>query len=419
MKESGALEVLNKVANATGKIEKLALLKANSGNKELAELLNATFNYNRKFWVNKFDMPKPMGDTDEVNNHQSFLGLLDELENRRWTGNKAKDETKAFFSYCTANQQTWYAKVLRKDLKAGFSVKTAIKAGFKSIPVFDVMLAKDGKLCKKLDDIIAAGVFVSPKLDGYRCLAVVTDGSVTLYSRNGTIYGNFPKITKSLEDCFPKGKYVFDGEIMSDDFQAMQQTAFAEKRGQTVGDVKYHVFGYVDYDEWVSQKFKMNTMSRLTELGLLAKKFDSNIIKVQQSFVHTKELVLEMERQYLTQGYEGAMALPDIPYYLGKKSNRLLKFKTMLSQDVIIKGFFEGKEGTDLEGSLGGFLVEQEDGIECRVGTMNGLQRADRQHIWDNPNDFLGKTFEAKYQDIASQGKMRFPVFMRWRDDKL
>jgi DNA ligase-1 len=412
------LNVLDQIANVSGKNDKLQILKDNSNNKQLAELLDAVFNYNRRFWVNKFDMPPVTSSVPFLMAHSTFMNLLNDLESRKITGNAAKSVVEAFFAMCNKEQQEWYAKILRKDLKAGFSVKTAVKAGFKSIPVFDVMLAKDGKLCKKLDETIEAGVFVSPKLDGYRCLAVVVDGSVTLYSRNGTIYNNFPKITQSLIDCFPHGKHVFDGEIMSDDFQAMQQTAFAEKRGQTVGDVKYHVFGYVDYKEWTTQKFKMNTMSRLTELGLLAKKFDSNIIKVQQSFVDSKELVLKMERQYLTQGYEGAMALPDIPYYLGKKSNRLLKFKTMVSQDVIIKGFFEGKEGTDLEGNLGGFVVEQEDGIECRVGTMNGLQRADRQYIWDNQGEFLGKTFESKYQDIASQGKMRFPVFMRWRNDK-
>lgn len=407
-----ALTILRDIANVSGKNDKLEILKANSDNKELAELLDAVFNYNRRFWVNKFDMPGPgCGNT-----HSDFMVLLNELENRTITGNQAKDTVRFFLNQCSEQQQEWYAKVLRKDLKAGFSVKTAVKAGFKSIPVFDVMLAKDGKLCKKLDEVINAGVYVSPKLDGYRCLAVVVEGSVTLYSRNGTIYNNFPSITKSLSSCFPTGKYVFDGEIMSDDFQAMQQTAFAEKRGQTVGDVKYHVFGYIDYGEWVTQKFKMNTMSRLTELGLLAKKFDSNIIKVQQTFVNSKELVLKMENQYLTQGYEGAMTLPDIPYFLGKKSNRLLKFKTMLSQDCTIIGMYEGKLGTRLEGVMGGIVVTQEDGLECECGT--GFSDEDRKYMWDNKSEFINRIVEIKYQDIASQGKMRFPVFMRYRNDK-
>lgn len=411
-----ALEILREVANVSGKNDKLKILKDNSDNEQLAELLDAVFNYNRRFWVNKFTMPFAVDEGDTQCLHENFIGLLQLLETRTITGNQAKDFVESFFKLCNELQQEYYAKILRKDLKAGFSVKTAIKAGFKSIPVFDVMLAKDGKLCKKLDEVIEAGVFVSPKLDGYRCLAVIVDGSVTLYSRNGTIYGNFPKITKSLETCFPIGKYVLDGEIMSDDFQAMQQTAFADKKGRTVGDVKYHVFGCVDYDEWVTQKFVMNTMSRLTELGLLAKKFDSNIIKVDQIFVNSKELVLKMERQYLTQGYEGAMALPDTPYYLGKKSNRLLKFKTMLSQDCIIVGHFDGKVGTRLEGKLGGFIIKQENGLECRVGT--GFSDEDREYMVLTPETWYSKCMEVKYQELTPDKIMRFPVFHRWRPEK-
>ena len=412
------LNVLGEVAKASGKNDKLKILKANSGNKELAELLDAVFNYNRRFWVNKFDMPAAVDDEDTQDKHTDFLHVLNQLETRQLTGNNAKDFVTSFFSLCNEQQQEWYAKVLRKDIKCGFSEKTAVKAGFTSIPLFDVMLAKDGKLCKKLDELIAdTGLFVSPKLDGYRCLAVVTDGSVTLYSRNGTVYSNFPAIEESLRTCFPTGKYVFDGEIMSDDFQAMQKTAFANKRGTTVGDVKYHIFGYVPHDEWVSQDFKMKTFSRITELGKLAKKFDKSLIKVQQTFVNSKALIFKMEQQYLTQGYEGAMALPDIPYYLGKKTNRLLKFKTMLSQDCIITGMYEGKPGTRLEGSMGGIVVTQENGETCECGT--GFSDDDREYMWNNQDEFVNKLAEIKYQELTNDSIMRFPVFMRWRNDKV
>ena len=40
-----------------------------------------------------------------------------------------------------------------------------------------VMLATDSKKCKKLKEIISRGVYVSPKLDGFRCLAVF-DGKI-------------------------------------------------------------------------------------------------------------------------------------------------------------------------------------------------------------------------------------------------
>jgi DNA ligase-1 len=406
------LDVLDKITRTNSKVDKLKILSDNKGNNNLAELLDATFNHHRKFYVNKIELP-PASNEPNHGMHNIFMSLLKKLETREITGNYARGALSRFFACCTEQEQEWYLKVLRKDLKAGFSIKTAIKAGFKNIPTFDVMLAKDGKKCTKLNEIIINGVFASPKLDGYRCLAVINEGHVTLYSRNGTEYNNFPTIQQSLKKCFPTGKYVLDGEIMSDDFQSMQKSAFADKRGTTVGDVKYHVFGYVPYNEWVSQKFNMNTMSRLTELDKLSKKFDNNIVKVQSTFVNSLDLVLKMERQYIQQGHEGVMVIPDIPYYLGRKSNKLLKFKTMLSQDCTVTGIYEGNEGTKFEGKMGGIMVTQENGESCECGT--GFSDEDREYIWNNLGEFVGKIAEIKYQELTNDGIMRFPVFVRWR----
>jgi len=410
------LEVLEQVASVSGKNDKLQILKDNSNNKELAELLDAVFNYNRVFHIKKFDMPQS-NSINCSNMHQSFIDMLNKLENKEITGNAAKDAVESWFGRCTEQEQTWYAKVLRKDLKAGFSAKTAVKAGFKNIPLFDVMLAKDGKECKKLHEIVSQGVYVTPKYDGYRCLAVVNNGTVTLFSRNGTVYNNFPTVAEDLIDRFPTGSHVFDGEIMSDDFQAMQKSAFANKRGTTVGDVKFHIFGYVPYDEWASQNFELKTSERLEILyGLEEKLTGGSLALVKHQFVNSVDKILELERQYLAQGYEGAMALPDIPYYIGKKTNKLLKFKTMQSQDCEIIGFYEGTAGTRNEGRLGGFLLRQENGLECECGT--GFSDDDRDYIWANQSEFLGKTAEVKYQEMTNHDIMRFPVFMRYRNDK-
>ncbi len=412
------LNVLEQVAGVSGKNDKLKILKENSGNKELAELLDATFNHNRRFFMNKFNIKAAGSNTTlPVATHDIFMKLLVLLETRQITGNAAKDMVERFLATCqTEQEQRWYARVLRKDLKAGFSVKTAVKAGFTDIPVFEVMLAKDGKLCKKLDDIVDRGVYISPKYDGYRCLALLNNGTVTLFSRNGTEYNNFPTISQALIDSFPIGQHVFDGEIMSDDFQAMQKSAFANKRGTTVGDVRFHIFGYVPYDEWMTQKFVMNTSDRLGQLDKLEKSFTGDLLMVKQTFTRSLDEILKKEREYLAQGFEGAMALPNIPYYVGKKTNRLLKFKTMQSQDCTVTGFYEGEADTRLEGMMGGIVVTQENGLTCECGT--GFSDADREYMWNNKSEFMGHTAEIKYQDYTNHNKMRFPVFMRWRNDK-
>lgn len=409
------MDVLSKLKDTSGKNDKLQLLKYNSSNNMLADILDAVFNTRRIFHIKKFnESPTPktyMGEDLFVD----FMNLLSDLEGGL-RGNKAKDAVEEFLSFCDPTHTKWFARIIRKDIKCGFSAKTAVKAGFTDIPVFDVMLAKDGKGCKKLEEIVKKGVWVSPKLDGYRCLTVVDDGVVTLLSRNGTEYHNFPTIVKSLEICFPTGKYIFDGEIMSDDFQAMQMTAFSNKSHKSVGDVGYHIFGYIDYDEWMSQDFKMLTRERMAELKAVSTYFDDNLNKVNQQYTESLEDIYGLQANWEMLGFEGAMALPDIPYYLGKKSNRLLKFKSMETQDSVITGMYEGKPDTRLEGKMGGVVVRQENGKECECGS--GWSDQDREIMWANPEFYVGQIIETKYQELTKKGIMRFPVFIRWRNDK-
>ena len=410
MNEFEVLELLEKTSSKT---EKTKILKENLNNKNLAFMLDAALNFKRKFYIKLFDEHKhhPTAKDPEI----SFEELLRRLEAREITGNEAVSQTEEFFKHCDTLQRKWYARVLRKNLRAGVD-STVTKAGF-DIPKFDVMLAKDAKKCKKLKEVVGGGCYISPKLDGYRCIAVCNDGSVVLYSRNGSVYSNFPSVVESLENVSQGMSYVLDGEIMSDDFQSMQKSAFASERRTTVGDVKYHVFGYVDIDEWDTDDFRMNTNERLDQLdemfhhelhGL------ENIVQVEQGYVKSVDVCMAMEKRYIHQGYEGAMVLPDIPYYRGKKSNKLLKFKTMESMDCTVAGMYEGTG--KYEGTMGGLNLIQEDGKECDVGS--GFKDEERDYIWQNKEKIVDRIAEIKYQELTPDGIMRFPIFLRWRNDK-
>jgi len=406
-------DILEKISQVSGKNDKRSLLKDNKDNVRLGQLLDAGLNFFRKYYINKFDVLSFVDDSQEQDLHDEFMSLLSKLENREITGNDAKSQVESFFQKCTSRQVEWYSKVLRKDFKMGVSVDSA--AEHFDIPTFDVMLATDGKKCKQLNKIISGGVFVSPKFDGYRCLAIIDNGDVKLYSRNGSEFTNFPTIQESLAKAFPNRSLVLDGEIMSDDFQAMQKSAFASKRGTTVGDVKYHVFDTIPMNEWKTGKFLTKKKDRYLLLGLLSESFDDNVKLVEQGFVTELEKVLELERLFLTNGYEGAMVVPDIPYYKGRSSNKLMKFKTMQSQDCTVEGMYEGEKGSRLDGVMGGLKLIQENGLKCECGT--GFSDEDRKYMYANQSEFIGRIAEIKYQELSKDGVMRFPVFVRWRDN--
>jgi DNA ligase-1 len=414
-----AIDVLELLENTSSTSEKQKILTANKDNTELAVLLDAALNFRRKFFVKKFNISEatPLHNRDMFN---IFMSLLRQLEVREITGGAAVAAVEDFFFLCSDMERKWYARVLRKNLRAGFGLTEANKAGF-GIPDFDVMLAKDGKDCKNLQKIVSEGVYVSPKLDGYRCIAVCAYGEVQLYSRNGTIYENFPTIIETLETLCKDSSFVLDGEIMSDDFNAMQQTAMSSKSKKSVGDVKYYVFGWVSSDEWNSDNFKMLTKQRLADLETWFYEIDSgpdhcpaNLIMVEQKLVYKVEDIMKAEVDFMAKGYEGAMVLPNIPYYRGRKTNKLMKFKTMHSMDCKVVGLYEG-EGRHV-GRMGGLKLIQENGKTCDVGS--GFTDEDREVIWNDPSCAVGRILEVKYQDLTPDGIMRFPVALKWRNDK-
>ncbi len=425
------LDTLEAVADAKGKNEKRSILKANANNQRLHDLLDATFNYKRKYYIKKWDQPTAGGAVVKltVDLHDEFLSLLNDLESQKYRGDTAKQMVESFMAKCNGTQRHWYSKVILRDLKAGFGVDSSIDSGFK-IPLFEVQLAKDGHLCKKLPEMLKNGLSASRKLDGYRCLAIVdsSDESVTLYTRNGEEFANFPSIVESLKIFMNKkhnAKYVFDGEIMSDGFQAMQKTAFSSKSGKTVGDVKYHIFDMIPYSEWISENFVTPAFDRYNSLETLFAMADfhlkhhniTNLCVVERKLVTTKQEILDLEVQYITEGYEGVMVNPNIPYYKGKHSNRMLKFKTFESMDCEVVSPYLGKPDTKYSNTLGGFTVMQENNVLCDVGS--GYDDSERDDLWKNRDSLLGRTIEVKYQNLSDDDKrMRFPIFVRWRPDK-
>lgn len=410
------LQVLKAVASVSGKNDKRAILKADR-NQRLQDLLDATFNYKRRFFVKKWEDQIPS--QTNIDHHSFFMALLYDLESQKYRGDQAVHMVETFMKMCNGLQQEWYAKVLRQDLKAGFSIDSARDCGF-DIPIFEVQLAKDGHECKKILEMIKTGVRGSRKLDGYRGLTEIDSKHGFMYSRNGTLFENFPDIVNELVELCDGVPHVFDGEAMSDDFALTQKSAFASKRRTVVGDMKYHIFDMIPYSEWISGDFKTTAFQRYENLAnFFAQKVElnSNLIQVKHVPITSLDHIYQLEAQYIAEGFEGVMVNPDIPYYKGKSSNKMLKFKTFLSMDCEVISAYKGDSLSKHKDTLGGFTVKQENGVLCDVG--GGYNDSERDELWDSQKEVIGRMMEVKYQNLTEDDKkMRFPVMIRFRPDK-
>ena len=274
------------------------------------------------------------------------------------------------------------------------------------------MLAKDITKVKKMDEKVQFPVYLQPKLDGYRCIAKTNaDGEWELFSRNGKKYENFPKIIKALTEVGDP-EIVYDGEIMSNDFQSMQKSAFAKKRGTTVGDVCLHIFDALQDNEFSRKACYRTFQLRLGDMRI--RYANQPLEKVETFRCSSWEEVYERHEQFKEAGFEGTIVRLNKPYEF-KRTDSLMKIKDMLSQDCVVHQIVPGRG--KYKNVMGAIKVIQEDGQTlCEVGT--GFTDQMREDFKINAEEIEGQTVEIKYQELTPDGVMRFPVFMRFRDDK-
>ena len=117
------------------------------------------------------------------------------------------------------------------------------------VPVFSCMLAHDGAKHPKK---IQGKCLVEYKYDGVRVIAITKNNSTTLYSRNGKILGNFPHIESALNKA-EFNNLVFDGEVVSNDFQSLMKQVHRKTNAKTV--VAYlALFDLLPLDDFINFK---------------------------------------------------------------------------------------------------------------------------------------------------------------------
>lgn len=405
-----AAKVLDLLEKTPSKSAKVSILSENKS-PELECILELCYSYRYLYFIKKIP---GLGKTGaHVPNLDQIKAFAERLSSGLARTNEGKVKVFDYLSNLHPDVQKWMIRVIQRDLRCGVSIKLITAAGY-DIPNFEAQLATDWFKVKKYPYEYA---FISNKLNGYRCIAVVKDGDVTLFSRNGIVYSNFPDIESSLSESFPKGNYVFDGEVMAGSFNNVQCNAFAKKRKTSVSPNSYHIFDCISLEEWESQNFHDVYAIRYGRLTSTFSKdgISSNLILVVHGYYNLSCIdVIKMRDKAILEGYEGIMVKPNIPYYLGRKCNAMLKAKKMRTWDCEVIGFVKGKGR--LSKTLGNLVVRQENGVTCEVGS--GFTDDDRKDIWNRQEHYLGSVVEVQYQELSGDGVMLFPVFVMFRSDK-
>src|SRR3954463_5389480 len=269
------------------------------------------------------------------------------------------------------------------------------------------------------------------KYDGFRMVATIEDGEVTLYSRNGTIVGqNYIEIARALEGI--KHDAVIDGELVAVGRDGVSHFQLLQNARRFEAKLQYCAFDLMFQDG-----------DDLRVLTLLERKKRLKAILPKHKLIafsrHRATFGTKYFREADRGGLEGIMAKrADSPYLSGARTDNWLKIKTSKRQEVVIAGFTAPRRTRPCFGAL---ALAMREGKEWRfighVGT--GFSHATLKELHGKliklktakspfPKKMKGEAIttwvkptlvaEVKFAEWTNSGEMRHPVYLGLRSDK-
>ena len=280
-----------------------------------------------------------------------------------------------------------------------------------------------------------------PKLDGYRVLALVADGSVRLQSRRGLdLTPFFPEIAAEL-GAHPAGQLILDAEIVAlgadgrPSFNALQNRAQLKGAAEIAAAQRATPVVLMCFD-----------LLHFAGLNLRAAPYSDRRRYLSQcllpsghvQLIHASHDAEQLYEVSIEHGFEGIIAKRlDSSYQPGQRSRAWLKIKAAQSAEFLIGGYTRGNGARE---PLGALLLGYRDGRALRYAGHVGsglddriigellersakLQRASSPFAepppLHRPTTWLAPQLvaEVSYSEWTPAGALRAPVFVRLRDD--
>ena len=287
---------------------------------------------------------------------------------------------------------------------------------------------------------LEAGVYVQPKLDGTRCViqsefAEWFDSSgkeysgqiVKAYSRTGKEWKNITHILKKLVPFFKAyPNVVLDGELynhgLNDDFEQIismvrKQKPTDEDRAKAEKAIQFHVYDIIVPKGGHKETLKpgensdmiFSERNKFLRMNFGRHKVGNYFGLLQFALCNTTEEIQAAHQINLDSGYEGSIVRINAPYEQ-KRSYTLQKVKDFHDDEATITGYIEGVGKR--KGTLGKFLMIDDEGNEFGCPPGKGYNYADLTHILENAEtDYVGKRATFTYFERTKSGSYRHPMY--------
>lgn len=410
MNSSEVYQVIQSIASTSKTKEKQSIIDKYAGDDLFKKVVYYTLNPNYVYGIIPNTSWSVKGDgVENLQNDFSdeTFDLLDNLHTRKLTGHAARDAILAHIYTLNDASIDLLIRIIRKDLRAGFSESTANKTWKGLIPKSPYMRCSTPSDSKITDEDYANGVFSQHKLDGMFNNANCIAGDVQCTTRQGT---NIPmhKFQDVADDLNHVDGYQIHGEfnieedgvILPREISNGQITSMIKGDGELLPNQKiiYTVWDIIPIDCAVPKgEYKVKYKERLKMLEDLIQDCKSVRI-VDYKILHSKEECIQHAKDLIANGQEGTVIKhPDMIWKDGT-SKYQIKLKVEFEVDLVVYEVGDGKKDTKVEGRPATLRTKTScDQLFVNVTIKNEKMR---DIVESDPDDWIDKIITVRANDI-------------------
>lgn len=246
--------------------------------------------------------------------------------------------------------------------------------------------------------------FAQPKLDGMRCIAVIKEGKVSLWSRERKPILSCPHIINELEhwaNCEESNEdflnCTLDGELynhqLADEFEQIMSAVKKKFPTKESFMIQFHIYdGFSEGHEKMSYALRNEFINGIPEWAYLS------LYVVDTLTVYNTNEVNALMKTYIKADYEGLMLRNPDSKYQNTRTADLLKIKLWRDDEFEIVNVIKGKDKSVI------FICRTRAGDEFKA-TKSGNKDENQKYLKTSAL-WLGKKLNVKYFKFTKKNRV-------------